>query len=187
MPKTKYYNRMKKLLNWVVLPVLMFVMAIPMVSCDDDDDPQYPTITEQSLQGTWKRGEDDKSYVFAIVTNPDDKKLMTGGRWIALEQEGMVAIKELVFEGNTVTAKTATAKGAGEYAIKNGVVSMKIDEIVNNQFKAQFRGMDTNNIGFSYQSMGSIMQRVYAEDGTTQVEEVVAVVPVKVTVHFDRK
>lgn len=188
MPKTKYYNLMKKLLNWVVLPVLMLVMAIPMVSCDDDDDPQYPTVTVESLQGSWKRGvgDEEKSYIFYTVVNPEDKALMTGGRWVEVEQEGLVTIKELTFDGNNVTAKTSdNVLNVGDYAIKNGYVSMKVGDI-DKAFKAQFRGMDRNNIGFSYECPGSIMQRVLAEDGVTQVTETVAVVKVKVTVHFDR-
>lgn len=186
MPKTKYYNLMKKLLNWVVLAVLMLAIGVPMVSCDDDNDPQYPTVTEDSLAGTWKRGSDDKSYVFTTVVKPEDKKLMTGGRWVELEQEGLVTVKELVFEGNKVTAKVGNTEYPGDYAIKNGIVSMNIPDVLNQQFGAEFRGMDSNNVGFSYKSMGTIKQRVFAEDGKTQVEEVVAVVEVKVTVHYDR-
>lgn len=186
MPKTKYYNLMKKLLNWVVLPVLMLVMAIPMVSCDDDDDPQYPDVTVESLQGSWKRGEDDKSYIFYTVVNPEDKDLMTGGRWVEVEQEGLVTVKELTFDGNNVTAKVSNeVTNVGDFAIKNGYVSMKVGDI-DKAFKAQFRGMDKNNIGFSYECPGSIKQKVFAEDGKTQIDETVAVVKVKVTVHFDR-
>ncbi len=187
MPKTKYYNLMKKLLNWVVLSVLMLVLAVPMVSCDDDDDPQYPQVTSESLQGNWKRGEDDKSYIFYTVVNPEDKALMTGGRWVEVAQEGLVTVTELAFEGDKVTAKISeNVSNVGDFSVDKGMITLKAGDI-DQAFKIQFRGMDTNNIGLSYECLGNILQRVYAEDGKTQISQVVAEnVKVKVTVHYDR-
>lgn len=178
---------MKKLLNWVVLPVLMLVLVVPMVSCDDDDDSQYPSVTVESLQGSWKRGDDDKSYIFYKVLNSEDMALMTGGRWVEVEQTGLVAVKELKFEGDKVTAKISnTESNVGDFSVNKGILTMKVGDI-DQAFNIQFRGMDTRNIGISYESTGTIKQRVYAEDGTTQIVQAVAEnVKVKVTVHYDR-
>lgn len=178
---------MKKLLNWVVLPVLMLVMAVPMVSCDDDDDPKYPDVTVESIQGNWKRGEDNNSYIFYTVVNPEDKALMTGGRWVEVAQEGLVTVKELKFEGDKVTAKISnTESNVGDFSVNKGILTMKVGDI-DQAFNVQFRGMDTRNIGISYECLGTIMQRAFAEDGTTQISQAVAEnVKVKVTVHYDR-